>query len=104
MSKSLGNALYPIEICESWARICFAFGSAPWSTKPNVKMSERVMTQLSEAYRKDSQHISLCPGNLGDFDPARDALSNDSWRKSIVGCWTAPASWLESAASGNAKL
>src|SRR5260221_9597007 len=35
------------------------------------------MTQLSEAYRKIRNNFRFALGNLGDFDPARDALSND---------------------------
>jgi len=40
-------------------------------------MSERVMTQLSEAYRKSETHFRFALGNLSDFDPSRDALPND---------------------------
>jgi isoleucyl-tRNA synthetase len=35
------------------------------------------MTQLSEAYRKIRNTFRFALGNLGDFDPLRDALSND---------------------------
>ena len=35
------------------------------------------MTQLSEAYRKMRNTFRFALGNLSDFDPARDALSND---------------------------
>src|SRR5450432_1185948 len=40
-------------------------------------MSERVMTQLSEAYRKIRNTFRYGLGNLSDFDPARDAVPND---------------------------
>ena len=43
----------------------------------DVKMSERVMTQLSEAYRKIRNTFRFALGNLGNFNPSRDALSND---------------------------
>jgi isoleucyl-tRNA synthetase len=43
----------------------------------DVKMSERVMTQLSEAYRKIRNTFRFALSNLGDFDPSRDSLSND---------------------------
>jgi len=42
-----------------------------------VKMSERVMTQLSEAYRKIRNTFRFALGNLSDFDPSRDTLPND---------------------------
>jgi isoleucyl-tRNA synthetase len=40
-------------------------------------MSERVMTQLSEAYRKIRNTFRFALGNLADFDPAHDALLNE---------------------------
>jgi isoleucyl-tRNA synthetase len=40
-------------------------------------MSERVMTQLSEAYRKIRNTFRFALGNLSDFDPSRDALPNE---------------------------
>src|SRR4029077_19797691 len=43
----------------------------------DVKMSERVMTQLSEAYRKIRNTFRFALGNLADFDPALDALPNE---------------------------
>src|SRR5207248_8771996 len=43
----------------------------------DVEMSERVMTQLSEAYRKIRNTFRFALGNLVDFDPSRDALSSE---------------------------
>src|SRR5437016_7765074 len=40
-------------------------------------MSERVMTQLTEAYRKIRNTFRFALGNLADFDPSRDALANN---------------------------
>jgi isoleucyl-tRNA synthetase len=40
-------------------------------------MSERVMTQLSDAYRKIRNTFRYGLGNLSDFNPATDALPND---------------------------
>ena len=77
MSKSLGNALYPIEICERWGADLLRLWVASVEYQADVKMSERVMTQLSEAYRKIRNTFRFALGNLFDFDPARDALAND---------------------------
>jgi len=52
MSKSLGNALYPIEITEKWGADLLRLWVGSVEYQADVKMSERVMTQLSEAYRK----------------------------------------------------
>jgi isoleucyl-tRNA synthetase len=77
MSKSLGNTLYPIEICERWGADLLRLWVASVEYQADVKMSERVMTQLSEAYRKIRNTFRFALSNLGDFDPARDALAND---------------------------
>ena len=77
MSKSLGNALYPIEICERWGADLLRLWVASVEYQADVKMSERVMTQLSEAYRKIRNTFRFALGNLADFDPSRDALPSD---------------------------
>jgi isoleucyl-tRNA synthetase len=77
MSKSLGNALYPNEIVERWGADLLRLWVASVEYQADVKMSERVMTQLSEAYRKIRNTFRFALGNLSDFDPSRDALPND---------------------------
>jgi isoleucyl-tRNA synthetase len=77
MSKSLGNALYPIEICERWGADLLRLWVASVEYQADVKMSERVMTQLSEAYRKIRNTFRFALSNVSDFDPLRDALPND---------------------------
>jgi isoleucyl-tRNA synthetase len=77
MSKSLGNTLYPAEICERWGADLLRLWVASVEYQADVKMSERVMTQLSDAYRKIRNTFRYGLGNLSDFDPAKDALAND---------------------------
>jgi isoleucyl-tRNA synthetase len=77
MSKSLGNALNPIEICEKWGADLLRLWVASVEYQADVKMSERVMTQLSEAYRKIRNTFRFALGNLFEFVPSRDAISND---------------------------
>jgi isoleucyl-tRNA synthetase len=77
MSKSLGNALYPAEICEKWGADLLRLWVASVEYQADVKMSDRVMTQLSEAYRKIRNTFRFALGNLADFDPSRDAVPND---------------------------
>jgi isoleucyl-tRNA synthetase len=85
MSKSLGNALYPEEICARWGADLLRLWVASVEYQADVKMSERVMTQLSEAYRKIRNTFRYGLGNLADFDPGRDAVPNaeldeiDAW-------------------------
>nr|MDP9147903.1 isoleucine--tRNA ligase [Acidobacteriota bacterium] len=50
MSKSLGNVVEPAEICEKWGADLLRLWVASQEYQADVKMSERVMEQLSEAY------------------------------------------------------
>ena len=77
MSKSLGNVVLPTEICDKWGADLLRLWVASQEYQADVKMSERVMTQLSEAYRKIRNTFRFALGNLSDFDPARDALANE---------------------------
>jgi isoleucyl-tRNA synthetase len=77
MSKSLGNAIEPAEICEKWGADLLRLWVASQEYQADVKMSERVMIQLSEAYRKIRNTFRFVLGNLSDFDPSRDELDNE---------------------------
>jgi isoleucyl-tRNA synthetase len=76
MSKSLGNVVLPSEICEKWGADLLRLWVASQEYQADVKMSERVMTQLSEAYRKIRNTFRFALGNVNDFDPAKDAVPN----------------------------
>jgi isoleucyl-tRNA synthetase len=77
MSKSLGNVVEPAEICEKWGADLLRLWVASQEYQADVKMSERVMTQLSEAYRKIRNTFRFALGNLANFEPSRDALPNE---------------------------
>src|ERR1700686_5372852 len=77
MSKSLGNVIEPAEICEKWGADLLRLWVASQEYQADVKMSERVMDQLSEAYRKIRNTFRFALGNLDKFDPSRDALPNE---------------------------
>src|SRR6516164_2567387 len=77
MSKSLGNVVLPTEICDKWGADLLRLWVGSQEYQADVKMSERVMTQLSEAYRKIRNTVRFALGNLSDFDPSHHALTND---------------------------
>ncbi|HUJ40142.1 MAG TPA: isoleucine--tRNA ligase [Candidatus Acidoferrales bacterium] len=74
MSKSLGNVVLPSEICEKYGADLLRLWVASQDYTADVRMSERVMVQLSDAYRKIRNTFRFALGNLAGFDPARDAL------------------------------
>src|SRR5260221_12263069 len=77
MSKSLGNVVLPTEICDKWGADLLRLWVGSQEYQADVKMSERVMTQLSEAYRKIRNTIRFALGNLNGFDPSRDVVANE---------------------------
>ena len=77
MSKSLGNVVLPAEICEKWGADLLRLWVASVEYQADVKMSDRVMTQLSDAYRKIRNTFRFALGNLSGFDPSKDALPKD---------------------------
>ena len=74
MSKSLGNVVLPTEVCEKWGADLLRLWVASQDYTADVRMSDNVMTQLSEAYRKLRNTFRFALGNLADFDPARDSV------------------------------
>ncbi|HWF39760.1 MAG TPA: isoleucine--tRNA ligase [Candidatus Acidoferrales bacterium] len=80
MSKSLGNAMYPNEICDKWGADLLRVWVASQDYTADMRMSESVMTQLADAYRKIRNTFRFALSNLFDFDPARDAVAdNELW-------------------------
>ena len=78
MSKSLGNVILPSEICEKWGADLLRLWVASQDFHSDLRMSENVMTQLSEAYRKIRNTFRFALSSLFDFNPARDAVAEDS--------------------------
>jgi len=77
MSKSLGNVVLPSEICAKSGADLLRLWVASQEYQADVKMSERVMAQLSEAYRKIRNTFRFALGNLFDFLPERDAVPHE---------------------------
>jgi isoleucyl-tRNA synthetase len=85
MSKSLGNAIFPAEICAKWGADLLRIWVVSQDYTTDVRISEAMMTQLAEAYRKIRNTFRFALSNLYDFDPARDSEADaglwemDAW-------------------------
>ncbi len=75
MSKSLGNVILPRDICDKWGADLLRIWVASSDYHADMRMSERGMTQLAEAYRKLRNTFRFALSNLADFEPARDAFA-----------------------------
>ena len=74
MSKSLGNVMEPAEVCEKWGADLLRLWVTSQDFTADVRMSEAMMAQLSEAYRKLRNTFRFALSNLFDFDPSLDAI------------------------------
>ena len=85
MSKSLGNAIAPKEICEKWGADILRVWVVSQDFTEDVRLSDAIMVQLAEAYRKIRNTFRFALSNLFDFDPARDSVPDselwemDAW-------------------------
>ena len=77
MSKSVGNVIAPAEIIKKYGAEILRLWVASEDYRDDIKISERILSQLAEAYRKIRNTIRYLLSNLNDFDPARDAVPFD---------------------------
>ena len=77
MSKSLGNVVLPTEVCDKWGADLLRLWVGSQEYQADVKMSDRVMTQLGEAYFKIRNTFRFALGNLNGFTPALDVVANE---------------------------
>lgn len=84
MSKSL-NSIGPEKIVKQYGADILRLWVASVDFMEDVRMSDVILTRLSEAYRKLRNTFKYTLGNLGDFHPERDEIpggrlaSIDSW-------------------------
>ena len=74
MSKSLGNVIAPEEVIARHGAELLRLWVAAGDYREDVRISEEILGQLVEAYRRIRNTARFLLGNLYDFDPASDAL------------------------------
>ena len=74
MSKSLGNVLAPENIIKQNGADILRLWVSSSDFKSDVRVSQDILKQLSEGYRKIRNTFRYILGNCHDFDPQKDAL------------------------------
>ncbi len=74
MSKSVGNVIEPEKIVKQHGAEVLRLWVASVEYSEDVRLSDTIITRLTEAYRKLRNTFRYALGNLSDFDPAKDAL------------------------------
>ncbi|ADU26270.1 isoleucine--tRNA ligase [Ethanoligenens harbinense] len=78
MSKSLGNGIAPGDIVKKFGADILRLWVASSDYQGDVRVSDNILKQLSEVYRKIRNTARYILGNTSDFDPQKDAVAFDA--------------------------
>ncbi len=74
MSKSLGNSVDPQEVCKKYGADILRLWVASVEYTQDVRISDAILNQCAEGYRKIRNTFRFLLGNLSDFDPNKDIV------------------------------
>jgi isoleucyl-tRNA synthetase len=74
MSKSVGNVVAPEEVIKKFGAEILRLWVAAQDYRDDIRISQEILTRLSEAYRRIRNTCRYILGNLNDFDPGTDAV------------------------------
>lgn len=77
MSKSLGNGISPQDVIKQYGADVLRLWVASTDYQTDVHISNNILKQLSEAYRKIRNTARYILGNLSDFNPDNDMVELD---------------------------
>ncbi len=75
MSKSKGNGISPQDIIKTYGADVLRLWVASADYRTDMHISENILKQLSEAYRKIRNTARYILGNIHDFEPDRNAVA-----------------------------
>ncbi|HEY3423960.1 MAG TPA: isoleucine--tRNA ligase, partial [Negativicutes bacterium] len=85
MSKSVGNVIYPQEVIKKYGADILRLWVASADYQADIRISNDILKQLSEVYRKIRNTFRYILGNIHDFNPDtdkvdyQDLLEIDRW-------------------------
>jgi isoleucyl-tRNA synthetase len=78
MSKSIGNIVMPEEVIKRYGAEILRLWVSASDYRDDIRISEKILKQLSDAYRRIRNTCRFLLGNLYAFDPLKDAVSYES--------------------------
>ncbi|MGM8214398.1 isoleucine--tRNA ligase [Bacillaceae bacterium W0354] len=76
MSKSLGNVMVPAKVMKQYGADILRLWVASVDYQADVRVSDDIIKQVAEVYRKIRNTFRFMLGNLNDFNPATDRLAD----------------------------
>ena len=77
MSKSVGNTVAPQEVIEKYGADVMRLWVSSADYQGDIRLSPKILKQLSDVYRKIRNTFRYLLGSLADFDPQQDAVAYD---------------------------
>ena len=81
MSKSLGNVIVPADMVRLHGSDILRLWVASTDYTEDVRISDDLIKQVKESYRKIRNTAKFILGNLNDFDPSKDMISFDEMKE-----------------------
>ena len=77
MSKSVGNVILPEKVMKQMGADIIRLWVMSSDFEEDVRISDDILKQVSEVYRKVRNTFRFLLGNVADFNPAEDAIQYD---------------------------
>ncbi|RMF93887.1 MAG: isoleucine--tRNA ligase [Nitrospinota bacterium] len=74
MAKSLGNVISPEEVIQKYGAEILRLWVSSENFREDIRVSDEILRQLVDAYRRIRNTCRFLLGNLSDFDPQRDRV------------------------------
>ncbi|WP_439442855.1 isoleucine--tRNA ligase [Listeria aquatica] len=81
MSKSLGNTILPGKVINQLGADIVRLWVASVDYQADVRISDDILKQVSEVYRKIRNTMRFLLGNVSDFDPEKDQVAFEELRE-----------------------
>jgi isoleucyl-tRNA synthetase len=81
MSKSLGNVVVPAKVMNQLGADILRLWVASVDYQADVRVSDAILKQVAEVYRKIRNTFRFLLGNLADFDPTKDKVAYEQLRE-----------------------
>jgi isoleucyl-tRNA synthetase len=75
MSKSVGNVVAPEDVIKKFGADVLRLWVAAQDYREDLRISQEILTRLSESYRRIRNTCRYILGNIHDFDPATDTVA-----------------------------